>query len=140
MNSEFCGFKAKPQISTNFYKLFWAKWPVSQYFYIPLPISVPKILRVMTTSTSHRHIKKTATLIFVGEAGGPRSIPQNGIPKSYQDGLYNCSLDKTGISKYVKDNYVINGTFFQKYWRKSGNRHYSGPTKNIPKSLIKLLK
>ena len=25
-----CGFKAKPQISTNFYKLFWAKWPVSQ--------------------------------------------------------------------------------------------------------------
>ena len=75
-----------------------------------------------------------------GEAGGPRSIPQNGIPKSYQDGLYNCSLDKTGISKYVKDNYVINGTFFQKYWRKSGNRHYSAPIKNIPKSLIKLLK
>ena len=105
-----------------------------------MPISVPKILRVMTTSTSHRHIKKTATLIFAGEAGGPRSIPQNGIPKSYQDGLYNCSLDKTGISKYVKDIYVINGTFFQKYWRKSGNRHYSGPTKNIPKSLIKLLK
>ena len=105
-----------------------------------MPISVPKTLRVMITSTSHRHIKKTATLIFVGEAGGPRSIPQNGIPKSYQDGLYNCSLDKTGISKYVKDNYVINGTFFQKYWRKSGNRHYSGPTKNIPKSLIKLLK
>ena len=84
--------------------------------------------------------QKTATLIFVGEAGGPRSIPQNGIPKSYQDGLYNCSLDKTGISKYVKDNYVINGTFFQKYWRKSGNRHYSAPIKNIPKSLIKLLK
>ena len=114
------------QIFTNY---LWVKWSVSQYFYIPLPISVPKILRVMTTSTSHRHIKKTATLIFVGEAGGPRSIPQNGIPKSYQDGLYNCSLDKTGISKYVKDNYVINGTFFQKYWRKSGNRHYSAPIK-----------
>ena len=74
---------------------------------------------------------KTAALIFAGEAGGPRSIPKNGIPKSYQDGLYNCSLDKTGISKYVKDNYVINGTFFQKYWRKSGNRHYSAPVKTF---------
>ena len=36
----------------------WAKWPVSQYFYIPLPISVPKTLRVMITSTPHRHTKK----------------------------------------------------------------------------------
>ena len=44
--------------TTNFYKLFWTKWPVSQYFYIPLPIYVPKNLRVMTTSTSHRHTKK----------------------------------------------------------------------------------
>ena len=25
-----CGFKAKPQISTNFHELFWAKWSVSQ--------------------------------------------------------------------------------------------------------------
>ena len=105
-----------------------------------MPISVPKNLSCHDNQYTTSPHQKTATLIFVGEAGGPRSIPQNGIPKSYQDGLYNCSLDKTGISKYVKDNYVINGTFFQKYWRKSGNRHYSGPTKNIPKSLIKLLK
>ena len=125
------------QIFTNY---LWAKWSVSQYFYIPLPISVPKNLSCHDNQYTTSPHQKTATLIFVGEAGGPRSIPQNGIPKSYQDGLYNCSLDKTEISKYVKDNYVINGTFFQKYWRKSGNRHYSGPTKNIPKSLIKLLK
>ena len=43
------------QILTNY---LWAKWPVSQYFYIPLPIYVPKNLRVMTASTPHRHIKK----------------------------------------------------------------------------------
>ena len=55
MNSEICGFKAKPQIFTDY---LWAKWPVSQCFYIPLPIYVPKNLRVMTTSTSHRHTKK----------------------------------------------------------------------------------
>ena len=30
--------------ATNFHELFWAKWPVSQYFYIPLPICVPKNL------------------------------------------------------------------------------------------------
>ena len=36
----------------------WAKWPVSQYFYITLPICVPKNLRVMTTSTPPRHTKK----------------------------------------------------------------------------------
>ena len=30
--------------ATNFHELFWAKWPVSQYFYIPLPIYVPKNL------------------------------------------------------------------------------------------------
>ena len=53
MNSEICGFKA-----TNFYKLFWAKWSVSQYFYIPLPICIPKTLRVMITSNPHRHTKK----------------------------------------------------------------------------------
>ena len=44
--------------TTNFYKLFWTKWPVSQCFYIPLPIYVPKNLRVMTTSNPHRHTKK----------------------------------------------------------------------------------
>ena len=55
MNSEICGFKAKPQIFTDY---LWAKRSVSQYFYIPLPIYVPKNLRVMTTSTSHRHTKK----------------------------------------------------------------------------------
>ena len=53
MNSEMCGFKA-----TNFHKLFGAKWPVAQYFYIPLPICIPKTLRVMTTSNPHRHTKK----------------------------------------------------------------------------------
>ena len=53
MNSEICGFK-----TTNFYKLFWAKWSVSQYFYIPLPICIPKTFRVMTTSNPHRHTKK----------------------------------------------------------------------------------
>ncbi|MDD6900590.1 MAG: RHS repeat-associated core domain-containing protein [bacterium] len=51
-------FKAKLQISTNFHELFWTKWPVSQYFYIPLPICVPKTFRVMTASNPHRHIKK----------------------------------------------------------------------------------
>ena len=55
MNSEICGFKAKPQIFTNY---LWAKRSVSQYFYIPLPISVPKTLRVMTASNPHRHTKK----------------------------------------------------------------------------------
>ena len=44
--------------ATNFHELFWAKWPVSQYFYIPLPIYVPKNLRVMTASNPHRHTKK----------------------------------------------------------------------------------
>ena len=44
--------------TTNFYKLLWAKRSVSQYFYIPLPISVPKTLRVMTASNPHRHTKK----------------------------------------------------------------------------------
>ena len=53
MNSEICGFK-----TTNFYKLFWAKWSVSQYFYIPLPICIPKTFRVMTASNPHRHTKK----------------------------------------------------------------------------------
>ena len=43
------------QIFTDY---LWAKRSVSQYFYIPLPIYVPKNLRVMTTSTSHRHTKK----------------------------------------------------------------------------------
>ena len=50
-----CGFKANPQIFTDY---LWAKRSVSQYFYIPLPIYVPKILRVMTDSNPYRHIKK----------------------------------------------------------------------------------
>ena len=55
MNSEICGFKAKLQIFTNY---LWDKWSVSQYFHMPLPICVPKNLRVMTTSNPHRHTKK----------------------------------------------------------------------------------
>ena len=114
------------QIFTNYFGLNGVF--LNDFTYLCL-YALQKTFRVMTASNPHRHIKKTAALIFLGEAGEPRSIPQNGIPKSYQDGLYNCSLDKTGISKYVKDNYVINGPFFQKYWRKSGNRHYSAPIK-----------
>ena len=53
-----CGFKGKPQIRQIITNYSWAKWSVSQYFYITLPICVPKNLRVMTTSTPPRHTKK----------------------------------------------------------------------------------
>ena len=83
---------------------------------------------------------KTVALISIGEANGPWPKKYEDIPISYQSELYNRSLYKVGISKYVQDNYVISGTSFQKYWEKSGNKHYSTPVRNIPKSLIKLLK
>ena len=55
---EFVVFWASHKLAQIFTNNSWAKWPVSQYFYITLPISVPKNLRVMTTSTPPRHTKK----------------------------------------------------------------------------------
>ena len=45
------------QIFTNY---LWAKWSVSQYFYIPLPISVPKNLSCHDNQYTTSPHQKTA--------------------------------------------------------------------------------
>ena len=55
MNSEICGFKAKPQIFTNYFGLNGLFLNIFTYLCL---YAFQKTFRVMTTSTPHRHTKK----------------------------------------------------------------------------------
>ena len=57
---KFVVLKPRHKLAQIFTNYLWAKWPVSQYFYIPLPICVPKNLSCYDNQYTTSPHQKTA--------------------------------------------------------------------------------